>query len=105
MSKREEASVKTIIKIMEHNPNEECQDVLSMIRLGYNCDECSHPADYLEVKNVKVDRDIMEKPVSIWDPDPKVHMIREYIPSQVHCTVECYCSKCKSIINIYGSAG
>lgn len=78
--------VEGLIYIIEHN--------------GFGCE---HPADYLVIRNVLVDRDTMEKPVSLYTDDPTDFTQRKYMAGVIKYKVLCTCTKCKSDVYIFGT--
>jgi hypothetical protein len=53
--------------------------------------QCSHPADYLEVREVLLSRDIIQNPEG------------DYTGGTAHYTVTSLCTRCKQLVNIYGT--
>jgi hypothetical protein len=66
--------------------------------------KCSHPADHLEVRAISMDRDLMDKPISIYSEDPTDFIFKKSTPGQTHYRVMCFCTKCKQELYIYGDA-
>lgn len=68
---------------------------------------CSHPADYLEVRNIELNRDVKPKTLVEQTQNFKSTDRRDYICQQYHIgdiqyKVLCHCTKCDTDLYIFG---